>query len=485
VVAQSLPRPKLRVAQWTACCSIVQIFRIVVLSPNPCISVCSTHPIMKNTFVRIKIHTSSLVFLFIFSIAGAAAQTGYQPFIFGDALPDAPELAARGEYKVGVRTLEFVNKGQIDILKSKNGVDPLYDRPLKVEVWYPAVLQGNAKEMVVYDQVMGQLNDPARPIIPFTFSGRASRDAEPKTNDGVFPLIIVSHGYTGSRLIFTYLTENLASKGYVVVAIDHTESTFLDAAGFTSTLLNRAKDDLFVLNKIAELGKPDSKSFLSRLVDVNNTALVGYSMGGYGALNAAGAGYSKNAATLFAGLSGGSKSIEMRTTGHPDFIASLDQRIKAVVAFAPWGMERGVWDTEDLRGLIVPTFFIAGSQDDISGYEKGTKAIYLGAVNADRYLLTYQNARHNVAPNPPPPESLKPGLHFDEYYRYADPVWSEERINNINQHFVTVFLGIHLKKKDFGKYLELSESSNEKTWTGFKPRSSAGLELLHALPASK
>lgn len=432
-------------------------------------------------YFLLNIRIKTLAFLFAFVIAEASAQVT-QPFIFGDALPDAPELALRGTYPVGVRTLDFINNNQVDVLKSKEGVDPLYNRPLKVEVWYPAVLKQGEKEIVTYDQVMGQFNDPKRPIIPFTFSGRAARDAVPQLADGSFPLVIVSHGYTGSRLLFTYLTENLASKGYVVVSIDHTESTFKDAAAFTSTLLNRAKDDLFILNKIAESGKPGSKSFLSGLVDADHTALVGYSMGGYGALNAAGAGYSKIAAALFANFSGGSKSIDVRTTDHPEFKASHDPRIKAVVAFAPWGMERGVWDSLGLQGLKVPSFFIAGSQDDISGYEKGTKAIYNGAVNADRYLLTYENARHNVAPNPPPVESLQPGLHFDEYYRYADPVWNEKRINNINQHFVTAFLGIHLKKKDFIKYLELEEKSNEKTWTGFKPRSSAGLELLHASP---
>ena len=432
-------------------------------------------------YFLLNIRIKTLAFLFAFVIAEASAQVT-QPFIFGDALPDAPELALRGTYPVGVRTLDFINNNQVDVLKSKEGVDPLYNRPLKVEVWYPAVLKQGEKEIVTYDQVMGQFNDPKRPIIPFTFSGRAARDAAPQLADGSFPLVIVSHGYTGSRLLFTYLTENLASKGYVVVSIDHTESTFKDAAAFTSTLLNRAKDDLFILNKIAESGKPGSKSFLSGLVDADHTALVGYSMGGYGALNAAGAGYSKIAAALFANFSGGSKSIDVRTTDHPEFKASHDPRIKAVVAFAPWGMERGVWDSLGLQGLKVPSFFIAGSQDDISGYEKGTKAIYNGAVNADRYLLTYENARHIVAPNPPPVESLQPGLHFDEYYRYADPVWNEKRINNINQHFVTAFLGIHLKKKDFIKYLELEEKSNEKTWTGFKPRSSAGLELLHASP---
>ncbi len=406
------------------------------------------------------------------------AQNTAETFVYGDALPDAPELAPRGEYKIGVRTLDFVNKNQVDVLKSKNGIDPTYDRPLKVEVWYPANLSNDTKELVTYEQVMGSSNDPKRPLIPFTFLGRAVRDAAPKMTDGAFPLIIVSHGYLGSRLLLTYLTENLASKGYIVAAIDHTESTFRDAAGFPSTLLNRSKDAIFIMNQMANLGK-DKNSFLAGIIDDQNIGLIGYSMGGYGVLNVAGAGYSDQIIKTFGALSGGSKAIEVRTSNNPEYKASIDPRIKAVVAFAPWGMERGVWDTETLKGLEIPTFFVAGSQDDISGYEKGIKAIYNGAINANRYMLTYMNARHNVAPNPPPVESLRAGLHFDEYYRYAEPAWNERRINNINQHFVTAFLGIYLKKKDYAKYLDVNQNSNDKPWTGFKPRASVGLEMLH------
>ncbi|MER0440032.1 dienelactone hydrolase [Emticicia sp. W12TSBA100-4] len=430
---------------------------------------------MKQNTMKLLILAISLVLC-----SNSFAQNTAETFVYGDALPDAPELAPRGEYKIGVRTLDFVNKNQVDVLKSKGGIDPTYDRPLKVEVWYPANVAADVKDLVTYDQVMGSSNDPKRPLIPFTFLGRAVRDAAPKTTDGAFPLVIVSHGYLGSRLLLTYLTENLASKGYIVVAIDHTESTFRDAAAFSSTLLNRSKDDIFIMNQIANLGK-DKSSFLSGIVDDQNIGLIGYSMGGYGVLNVAGAGYSDQIIKTFGALSGGSKAIEVRTGNNAEYKASIDPRIKAVVAFAPWGMERGVWDTESLKGLKIPTFFVAGSQDDISGYEKGIKAIYNGAVNANRYMLTYMNARHNVAPNPPPAESLKPGLHFDEYYRYAEPAWNERRINNINQHFVTAFLGIHLKKKDYAKYLDLSnQNSNDKPWTGFKPRASVGLEMLHA-----
>jgi predicted dienelactone hydrolase len=310
--------------------------------------------------------------------------------------------------------------------------------------------------------------------------GRALRDAAPDLKQAPFPLVIVSHGYPGSRVLLTYLTENLASKGYIVVAIDHTESTHHDLQGFPSTLLNRNKDILFVLNQIADLGKTGSNNFLAGLVDADHTALIGYSMGGYGVLNVAGAGYSEKFAGFFGAMTSGSKAIQVLTSNNEQYKSSFDSRIKAVVAFAPWGMQRGVWDTEGLKGLKVPVFFVAGSQDDVSGYEDGTKAIFDGAVNADRYLLTYENARHNTAPNPPPPASLQPGFPMADYYHYAEPAWNEHRINNINQHFVTAFIGIYLKKKDFGKYLMPDEKAKQKNWPGFRPRAFVGLELLHA-----
>lgn len=407
-----------------------------------------------------------------------------ESFVYGDALPDAPALAARGEFGVGVRTADWVNNNQPDILKAKAGIAPMYNRSLKVEIWYPAVIPPGKKEMTTYTDVLGRPGDSSRPLRPFHFSGRSVRDAAPQLTGGPFPLVIVSHGFLGSRVLLTYLTENLASKGFVVIAIDHTESTHADGAGFTSTLLNRATDILFVLNQAAAMAQAGSNHFLSGLVNANTVGLIGYSMGGYGVLNAAGAGYSSTLASFFSTATSGSKAIESRLSS-PAFNSAIDKRIKAVVAFAPWGMERGVWDSAGLQGLHVPTFFVAGSQDDVSGYEKGTKAIYKAAVNAERYLLTYENARHNTAPNPPPPESMQLGMKMDDYYHYAEPAWNERKINNINQHFVTAFFGVYLQQKDHGKYLALPENVTPQGWTGFKPRSATGLQLLHATPAAR
>lgn len=418
--------------------------------------------------------------LFISTFSVSFGQSTSNPFVYGDLLPDAPELAARGQYAVGVQTLDLINPNQIDILNYGKGGDSLYNRPLKVEIWYPATT--NSNELISYDEVMGQNGSPTRPLIPFTFLGRATRNAKPAYAVGAFPLVIVSHGYTGSRYLMTYLTENLASKGYVVVAIDHTEATFRDAGGFQSTLLNRSLDDLFVLNEMARLGQ-DESSFLKGLVNSDNTALIGYSMGGYGAVNVAGAGYSPQAAQFFGAMSNGSKALSKRTMGNPEFEASIDPRIKVIVAFAPWGMQRGFWNAEGLAGIKIPSLFVAGSKDDISGYEDGTKAIYEGAINSERYLLTYIDARHNTAPNPAPAEAYAAGLSIDEYLRYADSVWDMRRINNINQHFVTAFLGYYLKgNEDYKSYMDVNANPEKKEWPGFKPRTTVGLEMDHQSP---
>jgi len=431
------------------------------------------------------IHQKIYIIISWVAIALFAMSSGMQhtteptdEFIYGDLLPDAPELARRGSYKVGVQTLDLINRNQLDVLKAKDGVVPMYDRPIRVEVWYPAIVEANQKEIEIYDEVLGNNGDPKRPLIPFKFKGRCVRNARISKGNQSYPLVILSHGYTGSRYLFTYLSENLASKGYVVVSIDHTESTFRDAAGFQSTLLNRSLDQLFVLNEMDRFSKPGSQHFLSGVVDASNTAIIGYSMGGYGVLNAAGAGYSPAALKFFQTMTG-SNALESRAAGTEAYRKSIDSRIKAVVAFAPWGMGSGVWDSTGLTGMKKPILFVAGSEDDISLYEKGVAAIYRGCTNADRYMLTYMNARHNVAPNPPPVEALKDGLHIDEYLRYADSVWDQRRLNNINQHFVTAFLAQYIKGEDMSTYLNLKENATQGNWTGFKPRTSIGMEWRH------
>jgi len=382
----------------------------------------------------------------------------------------APELARYGKYDVGVRTLQVTDNNRVDILNTREGEPPpRYDRTLTVEVWYPAALAAGQKPGGEYRTLT---RDPA---ISATLYGKGVRGASPISTGGAFPLVIVSHGYPGDRYLMIHLCENLASKGLVVASIEHKDSTYDDQQTFGSTLYNRPFDQLFVLNEMARLGRAGSGSFLSGLVNDRQTGLVGYSMGGYGLINAIGGAFSKASETF--PRSPPNRLLAERGVGN----AKADPRIKAAIAIAPWGMQNGFWDAEGLKGIRTPVMFVSGSADEVSGYENGTKALFTGAVNTDRYLLTYLYAGHNAgAPIPAPLEAYasSPAARSSPFTHYADPVWDTTRMNNILVHFATAWFELYLKG-DSGRQAYLDSS-----WKGFKPRTAIGLTLEH-LPAAR
>ena len=388
--------------------------------------------------------------------------------------PLAPELAAYGQYDVGVRTMQLTARNRPDILATKEG-GPIArsDRTLTVEIWYPAKLAAGQKPGGEYRAIT---RDPA---ITVTLYGKAVRDAAPLERQGAFPLVIVSHGYPGNRYLMSHLAENLASKGFVTVSIDHKDSTYDDQKAFASTLYNRPFDQLFVLNEMARLGAAGSGSFLAGVVDASRAGIVGYSMGGYGVVNVVGGGYSS--ASLTFQNAPPNRMLAARAADSAAY--RTDSRIKAAIAIAPWGMQVGFWDAEGLKGIRTPIMFVAGSVDEVAGYEKGTRAIYLGAVNADRYLLTFVNANHNAAAPIPAPEETYVATDGrpSPFTHYADAVWDTTRMNNIFDHFATAYLDLYLKgEADKRAYLDVAPGA---PWKGFKARTAVGLTLEHAEPA--
>jgi len=374
--------------------------------------------------------------------------------------PDAPELAAYGPMAIGVRMMEMTNPGQIDILsidpaKPKPDTWPTYDRKLTVEVWYPAAAVSAG------DQTLQAFIRDGKTEV--TLHGQAIRDAAPE--GGPYPLVIVSHGYPGNRFLMSHLAENIASKGYVVASIDHRDSTYRDKSAFGSTLVNRALDQAFVLEQMAQASAGDG--FLKGMVDADTAALIGYSMGGYGAVITAGGGVTQAAVDLSWG--GPHGTLAVHQSGTETHGKLPDPRFKTAVAFGPWGITRGFWDAETLKGVKLPMLFIAGSIDDVSGYDPGIRTIWEGAVNTDRALLTFDNANHNAGPPMPPPaegREVDPDLGFAPFDHYADPVWDNVRMNNISQHFVTAWLDKYLKgNAEMDAYFDLVPNANDGVWS--------------------
>ncbi|MGC1505673.1 MAG: dienelactone hydrolase [Sulfitobacter sp.] len=376
-------------------------------------------------------------------------------------LPTAPELAAYGALPVGVRQLEMVNPNQIDILSIDPAADkpatlPTYDRPLTVEIWYPAAADASGDTTL-----KAYLRDGTTEV---SLTGRALRDAPPAEAAG-YPLVLISHGYPGNRFLLSHLAENIASKGYVVASIDHTDSTYRTQAAFGSTLVNRSLDQLFVLEEMAKMAADGGE--LEGLYDASNTALIGYSMGGYGAIITAGGGVTE--ASVGYPWGGPHGTLGIHQAGSETHGALPDPRIKTAVAIGPWGMNTGFWDADGLAGIGIPMLFIAGSQDTVSLYEAGVRAIWENASALPHALLTFENGGHNTAaPMPAPAESyyFNADKGFDISAHYTDPVWDTVRMNNIAQHFVTAWLDRGLKADaDKATYLELIENSNDGVWS--------------------
>ena len=385
--------------------------------------------------------------------------------------PDAPDLAPFGDYDIGVRTLQFTNPDQPDIVNTVSGEDsPRYDRTLTVELWYPA-------DLAAGQAPGGEYQAPTRNTeITATLYGSAVRDAAPLSDAQPFPLVIISHGYPGNRFLLSHLGESLASRGYVVASIDHLESTYGDQQAFTSTLYFRTLDQRFILDQIADLAQ-SPVSFLHGLLNAERTAVVGYSMGGYGLINNLGAGY--NPELVNTPIAPPNQMLGEHTESNPSFRDSLDPRIVAGVAIAPWGMNNNLWRVEDLQNISVPALYVAGTADTVSGYENGTRTIFEQATGSDRYLLTFENAGHSAgAPIPVPLEILESESGVGASH-YTDPVWDTVRMNNVMDHFVVAFLDYHLKgMEERLRYLDLTVTPDDE-WHGFSSGPAVGLRLEH------
>jgi predicted dienelactone hydrolase len=398
--------------------------------------------------------------------------------------PDAPALSAYGTHPVGVVTRSFTDVGRADVITAQDaeGELPRSDRTLTTEIWYPAA--GGTTPGTTYETV---LRDGETPV---SLSGRASRDAAPAS--GSFPLVLISHGYPGNRFLMSHLGENLASKGYVAVSTDHPDSTYQDMALFASTLVNRPLDQAFLFDALSEM-----EGEIGAIIDAENAGLVGYSMGGYGALIFGGAGLSDTAVTREepAAYVAPRDLLDQHAAGSDSHAGLIDPRVKAVIAIGPWGRNRDFWDAEGLAGFEKPLLLVAGDQDDVSGYEH-IREIFEETTGTDRYLLSFAGANHNAAAPMPAPDNswdVSEALGGPPFNHYADAVWDTTRMNNVLQHFSTAWFDQHLKgEENAGRFFDLVETAEDGVWsmtdagepgeehtywTGFPERTAKGLRL--------
>ena len=331
---------------------------------------------------------------------------------------ELPELAGLGPLAIGTARYDL----------------PVGARTIGVRLWYPARAAKPGTRAEVYRHTARLASAP-----PYPITEQGSAVGKAAALGGSYPLLVMSHGFGGWDTHMSQLAEALASHGYVIAAIDHRDAPFTDVPSFLGSfgavLVNRADDQRAVLRRLlaGQLGAAD----VVAETDHASIGLIGYSMGGYGALTTAGAALDPQAPAL-AQLPGPARQLAVRAD------VELAGRIKAVVALAPWGAQPSAraWSDDGLRGLTAPLLLIDGNLDDVADYTQGVQRVFATAVRADRYLLTFRSAGHNIAGNP---VARRGDEAFSTIEYFNDPVWRQERIVAIDQHFILAFFDAMLK----------------------------------------
>ena len=277
-----------------------------------------------------------------------------------------------GPFPVGVTSLQLDDASRPDA--ELNG-----PRPLRTEIWYPAVDAARAmpknkySEFILRGVVPGSIAEAEEALggyrkgltiaeLDGTFKNAAVRDAQ--VRDGKWPLIVFSHGSGGTRVGYVYFTEFMASHGYIVMAADHIgNSRFTIVNGQVvkaggprgqASAKDRPRDVSFLIDAMTRMSNGGDSRFAGR-VDLDKIAAAGMSFGGSTTQN----------------------------------VVEQERRVKAGIMLAPGG------PVGDRTNFSTPIFMMIATEDaTIRERGNARNREYYEASKGPRYFVEIKDAGH-------------------------------------------------------------------------------------------
>ena len=217
-----------------------------------------------------------------------------------------------GPFNVGTERFHIVDSTRFEWFTKKDLNDR---RELMLQAWYPSNVRPITKPENYMDFM--ELRSPALASAGGIPAFTTSHLERVKTNsyldlkciesENGLPVVIFSHGITGSRFLHQNLYEHLSSNGYVVFALDHSYDSNLtifpdgrfanyrsEITGHPDSVAIRNKqmttrmlDLIFVINWLSRLNLGHITSELSQNLNLDNISVGGHSFGGATAIFAA------------------------------------------------------------------------------------------------------------------------------------------------------------------------------------------------------
>lgn len=308
------------------------------------------------------------------------------------AFPIPRLTTPKGNYAVGTTIFDVQDASRMETYSDM----PNSKRKFMFQVWYPtdASIEQDKAPWLVQGKAVSKGFARLGKLPEFAFNqlrlvpSNAYLNAPIASGFEKYPIIIMSHGWSSSRLLHVNMAEELASNGYVVIGIEHTygsavtafsdgtisefSTKTLPSTDYSPELLvngNRliktfAGDISYLINKLEAFDKGDSgPDVLKGRLDLDKIGLIGHSTGG-------------GAAVLTA--------IE-------------DERVKSILTYDPWvePLENEKFDVK----FKIPTLFLRsdewqnGTNDPslLKLSENWESALYQvhGAMHSD-FTLMYQ-----------------------------------------------------------------------------------------------
>lgn len=312
----------------------------------------------------------------------------------------ASDPLAKGPYHVGIDT--------VDLRDGRRG-----ERLVKTEIWYPTETAFSG--------------DPVRYPVT-TVPSRATRRAAPVA--GKFPLLIFSHGMSGSREQSTYLCEHLASHGFILASPDHLGNTRRDMNALANyqSAFDRPQDVRFVIDQTLTMNR-DSKNPLAGKIDERLIGVMGHSFGGYTTLAVGGAQIDREKIPK-----------TLRKENQPRYLSFADPRVKAIVAFAP--LCSLAYDEEGLHHLTLPALIFAATRDPLTPFDTNQAPIFEHA-RGPRWLAKIQGATHFTFANN---EMIETAPFFVQ--QLHAPTISRDKTDKIILSLTLAFLDRYLRGTD-------------------------------------
>jgi predicted dienelactone hydrolase len=206
-----------------------------------------------------------------------------------------------GTYPVGTRIVYLKDSSRSE----DKAVKPGTARELMVQLWYPADSSNN--HLAAYERLSETIPITSYRSVLWTNS---KEDAPVATHGSPFHVLLFNHAWAGRRTQDTFLTEDLASHGYVVASIDHTYNasrvalpggrTIDDIDGgdaidpnlhsaneviatWNKELTKWVADEIFVLNALQSDNLDQKSPWYGRL-DTQRAGALGHSFGGAAAV---------------------------------------------------------------------------------------------------------------------------------------------------------------------------------------------------------